>query len=522
MAERRILYVTAEEHVLYRASGGALELEEKFAADEAGVAAFRERLRRHRGALFSVVADLAGEDFHEEQIPYVRGSDREALLQRRLAQRYRDTRLSAALSLGLVTTAERRNERLLLASFTNVQQLAPWLDALEEAGTRLSGVYSVPLLAHLLAGALRAREARVLLVTPNQAGLRQCYIDQGKLRFARLERTVEMAPEALALFVRSETQRLAQYLGGLRALPREGPPLQVVVVAPRGQKAAFERSLVSDTHLVFRTVDQAEAERAIKLRSPAQGMAAESLFLHLAARKPPSEQFASREDRRRYYVWQVQRAVVAAGLAAFGACAVLGGSRWLEATQLRQDVATARNEARAATLQYERITSTFPVTQTTTDNMKATVLEFRRIAERSASPEQAFAHVSQVLEKFPQMELDAVNWRIARSIELRDAAKPAPAPQPAPPSSKPAATSDLVLLVEISGRVQATQRDDYRGITEQVERFTAALTSSRFELLSRQLPFDVTSEGTLTGDLGAASAAGEAPRFTIVLSRRLP
>ena len=50
--------------------------------------------------------------------------------------------------------------RLLLASFTNTQQLAPWLDALEEAGTRLSGVYSVPLLAPALAAKLGVRGAR--------------------------------------------------------------------------------------------------------------------------------------------------------------------------------------------------------------------------------------------------------------------------------------------------------------------------------------------------------------------------
>src|SRR6266850_1599082 len=147
MATRRILYFTAEDHYLYRSVGSALELEAKFSGDDLGVTAFRDYLRGQRGALFSVLADLAGEDFHEEQIPFVRGADRDAVLARRLAQRYRDTRLAAALSLGQVLTAERRNERLLLASFTNTQQLAPWLDALEEAGARLSGVYSVPLLA---------------------------------------------------------------------------------------------------------------------------------------------------------------------------------------------------------------------------------------------------------------------------------------------------------------------------------------------------------------------------------------
>ena len=50
--------------------------------------------------------------------------------------------------------AQRRNEKLLLTSFTNTQQFAPWLDALEEAGARLAGVYSVPLLAPALAARL--------------------------------------------------------------------------------------------------------------------------------------------------------------------------------------------------------------------------------------------------------------------------------------------------------------------------------------------------------------------------------
>ena len=217
---RRILYFTAEDHYLYKSQGGRLELEAKFSGDDLGVTAFREHLRGQRRALYSVLADLAGEDFHEEAIPYLRGSDRDAVVQRRLAQRYRDTRLATALSLGQAFSGERRNERLLLTSFTNTQQLAPWLDALEEAGARLSGVYSVPLLAPALAARLRVKAERLLLVTATRAGLRQCYIDHNRLRFARLERTVEMVPQALATFVRSETLRLTQYLTTLRAAAR--------------------------------------------------------------------------------------------------------------------------------------------------------------------------------------------------------------------------------------------------------------------------------------------------------------
>lgn len=279
LTKRRLLYFTAEDHYLYTTSGSSLELEAKFSGDDLGITEFREYLRARREGLFSVLADLAGEDFHEDQIPFLRGGDREAVIQRRLAQRYRDTRLAAALSLGHLTTGERRNERLLLASFTNTQQLAPWLDALEESGARLAGVYSAPLLAPALAARLGMKGGRCFLVSANRAGLRQCFVENGRLRFARLERTVEMVPQALAMFVRSETLRLAQYLVTLRALPREGAPVHVLVVAPRGQKAVFEQALSSDARLVFHTMDAQEAAGKAGLRHVPEGTAAEALYL---------------------------------------------------------------------------------------------------------------------------------------------------------------------------------------------------------------------------------------------------
>jgi hypothetical protein len=515
MAARHLLYFTAEDHYLYTAAGGKLELAGRFSGDDLGVSQFREFLRGRRGALFALLADLAGEDFHEEQVPWLRGSDREAVVQRRLAQRYRDTRLVAALSLGAVKTPQRRNEKLLLTSFTNTQQFTPWLDALEESGARLAGVYSVPLLAPLLAARLGARGARALVVTADRAGLRQCFVEGGKLRFARLERTVELVPQALAAFVRSETLRLTQYLTTLRALPRDGGPLQAVVVAPPGERALFEQVLVSDARVAFRTVDGADARRAVGLREAPEGVGAEVLYLQLAARKPPREQFASSADRRGYFIWQLQRGIAAAGAAAFAACALYSGGQWIEALNARERAALQTSEARAATQQYERITATFPVTQTSTENLRVAVVEFRRIAERSAAPDAALVHAARVLDRFPQMEVEAINWSVLKPGEQRGAK---PAALPATTEGKPA---EPAVQMAISGRVNATQRNDYRGITAQVQRFAEALASGGYQLERTQLPFDITSEGTLTGDIGAAES-NEAPRFTITLTRRLP
>jgi hypothetical protein len=118
-------------------------------------------------------------------------------------------------------------------------------------------------------------------------------------------------------------------------------------------------------------------------------------------------------------------------------------------------------EARIAAEQYRRITSSFPVTETTTENLRVAVLEFRRIAEHSATPDASLIHVARVLEQFPQMEIDALNWRVGRPGERREGA----------PAAKPEAQGDDVVQLEISGRVNATQRNDYRAITAQVQRF---------------------------------------------------
>jgi len=176
-----------------------------------------------------------------------------------------------------------------------------------------------------------------------------------------------------------------------------------------------------------------------------------------------------------------------------------------------------QRQARVAAEQYERITAAFPVTQTSSDNLKVAVVEFRRIADRSASPERALVHLSQVLARFPQMEIDAVTWSVGR---IADRGAPRTA-APTAPAAKAEPGNDTAVVVEVSGRVNATQRTDYRGITAQVETFATALAGSGYQLVERKLPFDVTSEGTLTGDIGATDT-GEAPRFTIVFAKSLP
>jgi hypothetical protein len=280
----------------------------------------------------------------------------------------------------------------------------------------------------------------------------------------------------------------------------------VLVVAPPGQRTAFEQALQSDTRLLFRTLDAAEATRAAGLRRFPEGSGAEALYLHLAATKPPREQFASRTERRRYFMWQVQRGIVAAGALGLAACMVYAGTRWLDAVETAEATRAQIQQATQSAAQIQRITAAFPATHTSAENLKIAVNEFTRIAQQSALPERAFLHVSRVLESYPQFEIDGLNWSVIRS-----------------PATDPKAAAAAAETIELSGRVNATRRSDYRAITAQMQQFAGALGGdSGYALVRTQLPFDITSEGTLTGDIGRGADSGEAPRFTIVLSRKLP
>ncbi len=520
MSERRLLYYTADSHSLYLWQSGKLRLEGVYGADDEGVTEFQAFAKQHPKSLYYILADLAGEDFHDEMIPWLRGGDRQAVIERRLAQRYRDTRLAAALSLGRVNVAgERRNERLLLSSFTNTQQFSPWLDALSDAGAKLAGVYSIPLVAPILAAKLAAKlgakNSRTIIVSMNGAGLRQSFLEDGHLRFARLERVVELSGDSLATFVRSETLRLMQYLSSLRVLPRDGPPLTAIVIAPAGQRAAFEEALVSEARLSFRIVDLPEAAGIAGVKR-AEGMGGEQLYLHLLAKNAPKEQFARTEDRKGFLLWQLRRGIVAAGALGFFGCALFAGAKWFDIWSVRGQAEQQRREAQTAEQEYKRVTATFPATQTSTENLKITVNEFRAIGMRTAEPGPAFIYVSQALEQFPLIELERLLWRVDVPKSVGIGALGAPAASTAPPA--PVAVTQVM---EISGFVTNTQRSDYRAITALVQRFADALqVDPAYQVVRTQLPFDTTSKGTLSGDIGTTDNGGT-PRFVITLSRRV-
>jgi len=65
---------------------------------------------------------------------------------------------------------------------------------------------------------------------------------------------------------------MASIRGWMAAHPRDGAALQVLVIAPPGERATFEQALPSDARLVFRIVDYDEALRLVKRWAPSPSL----------------------------------------------------------------------------------------------------------------------------------------------------------------------------------------------------------------------------------------------------------
>ena len=526
MADKRLLYLTAKGLQAYSWQAGKLIADGAFEANDQGVTEFAHYLGGSPKLLYYLVADVIDEDFFQENIPFVRGKDRKTLLARKIAQRYRDSSLALAMSLGYEKT-ERREERILYSSFTNTQQFQPWFAALRSNEARVVGVYSVSLVAPIAARRIGISEKKYLLVSNQKSGLRQSFVEDGALRFSRLGRPESGKPASLASACAAESARMQQYLVNLRLLQRESGTLDAYVLAPGADVATYEAACVSTERLRFHVIDIDAACRKAGLRAAPEGMLAERLFMHVLANAQPPEQYAEASLRRFYFHWRARAALLAAGAAVCGFCVVLAGLKFLNAYQVNQLAATDRRQEAAAAEQYARMQQTFPKTPTSRENLQALVKNYQVIQRQTTGIDAMLLDISRALTDAPQIELDRIAWEIsatARASFVTEVAKTetAKGPPAAPGQAPKTADEGRYQVAEISGRITIQQTSDYRAITQIVDTFVESLRGkSGLEVVSTRLPFDINAEKSLSGDIGEERGR-EVPQFSVVVAKRLP
>jgi hypothetical protein len=297
-----------------------------------------------------------------------------------------------------------------------------------------------------------------------------------------------------------------------------------MVLAPAQYHAALTAACRSSETLRFNVVNADTQCRASGLKTFPADTPCDALFLYAAATHTPAEQFAQEPQRHHYRLWQLSNGLYAAGMAMLAAGVLYAGAELFASYTLRQQIQNDQNRFDALSAEYARVTSTFPKTPTSTENLKTTIKQYQMLQAQTASPAYLLLETSKVLAAYPQVEIEGLEWHVGRRADEGTSGKgtPAKAAAPVPPAAGATEVDFGYELLTISARVVGARRTDVRAITEMASQFIEAFKKiPALEISGVNMPFEVTAEDTFKGDIGSERTIAEDARFSVTVGRKL-
>ena len=507
----RLLYLSAHHLTAHLWRSGELISEGQFPATEPGYRQFAEYLDQNAGSVFSILANVAEEGFHIETIPFLQGSDRKAVIDRKLGQLFYNASLTAAQSLGY-EKGQRKDERVLLAALTNNALFAPWLETLHQSGAALSGIHSLPLVLPSLLRKLRIAEEHCLVLTVQDQSIRQSYFDKGELHFSRLTPLQNSSIGGIAQTFAAESLKLQQYLSSQRLIGRN-QPITAHILAHSSIFKAIQGSCISSPTIQYQMLSIEECARKTGLATVPAGTHCETLFLNLLMTAPPRMQFANDEQRHGYHLRKIRSGLQGAGALVLLGCLLFSGKLLFDAYAVRQEAATYRSEATLYRQRYEDIARTFPPIPTSNETLRRIIDRYAELDRKSISPAPLFLEISRALHAAPAADLDALDWKIGGT----DTATTAATGTSSPGISVPAGSEAVVLR----GTLKLGANANARQMLNAFNVFLDALKANpKLQIEVLQRPFDIESGKSLKG--GDITLEDNKPRtFSVHVMRKI-
>jgi len=534
MASKHFLYLTNARLVSLATRGGRISARREFAASGAGAAEFDRYIAGMDDVLTYLFTDLAEEDFRLDTVPHVGASDRDAILNRKLAQIFRSTPYRYAVTQGREPEG-RRDDRVLYTAITNAEVLRPWIEVIERHRIPLAGIHSAAILSGALLEELDLVFPHALLVTftPGNS-MRQTYVRNGEIKFSRVTPVDLEEGQTLGAMVAEETTRTWQYLDSLRNFSQDDR-LEVCIVVHAADRGAIEPALRDFAQIQYRLLDIEQVATKLGLKTPPLDSTADEIFVHLFLIRRTPNHYASSELRRHATLLRARGLLGKVAMGALAASVVWGGwnlSRVFETTDADERVA---QQLHSITREYEQIAKTLPSYGVGGSTMRDVVTFYNGSIRSFPTLPQFLVPVSRVLEAHPEVRINQLAWQATdepRSTLRMNYTAPRNAPPvkavartqeaaggPADDQANPPFAGGRYEVAMLEGNVRA-RANDFRGAVEEVERLAndiAKLDGFRADVV--ESPLDVSPTLALQARLGEKDAETMEPRFVLRIVR---
>ncbi|NIR28072.1 MAG: hypothetical protein GWN84_01790 [Gammaproteobacteria bacterium] len=503
---RRVFYLTSGWMSVYHWREGELIDSRVFASDEAGLADFSHYLAAEPRVPAYFLVDIVEEEFREEAIPHVFGSDRRALVRTKQNRLFRDARYAHAIFQGRQSEG-RRDDVVLFTALIRPDLLSPWLAQITRHRVPLAGIYSVPILSRSLLKKMPVTSDHALLATlQSSGGLRQTFFHRGQLKISRLAvlppgDEVRCVPQIL-----QEIEKIRRYLNSLRLLPRDNP-LDVYVLTRGPVLEELNRHAADSPTLRHHFVDVVELASRNGVALPPDSPYADILFARVLAREAPKSHYASRTETRYYQMYRLRAGMLAASLVL-----ALGSLAWSGLTTIKgavavQERAIVEQQVGFYSERYRLAQERLPATPAKAHELKKAVDAVQTLSEYKSSPMRTLMVLSRALDSTPALEIDGIEWAAStvadaplvwakrrRSGDRRGTAR----------SDSRGKSEQLYQIAKVSGRIVPFD-GNYRVALDRINGFADMLSQlsgvEDVDVLS--LPLDVSSDQSLHGSVGA-------------------
>ena len=481
---------------------------------------FQGRLIENRSAPFIVVVDCIEEDFRHENVVHVSGSDRSALLKRKLSFLYRTTPYRVARIIGREKDG-RKDDKALFTALSRPDLVDAWLNLILDQQIAIKSISS----ASYLMGSFAKQQSlhnvpHLLLVNVEpQTGVRQTYLQKGKVLFSRLLPRSQSQHTGIVQLVQDQALQTRKYLERIKLLPYE-QDIKTVVFVPQDCQGQDSDDEVN--HITYQFRDTRIAAQMLKSLSPAiESPGALLLTLGQTLRKASIPNvYGLFKNRRYYFINQTRASLIAAGITAFVIGAVLAAPSLMDALAKNEQTDIINAQTLPLVSDYEELRQGFPETPIPSSTMALLVSTHDTINEQIVSPGELMVQISQALSTSPNIRLNSLEWRMESIIDESQPGAGYGASGETIRSSYMRAVIDgrTRLTASIVGSVEATS--SVRTTRDQVQGFIDSLENiPDLKVTPISMPINLDSDAALDVQLNGNARAA---RFELALSAEEP
>ena len=500
----RVLLIEANGVTLLRWQRGSLRLFAQYSQSAEDFVRFENLLHTESKVPFIIVMDCIEEDFRLESFAHVTGADRVKMLERKLSFAFRSTPYKIARVVGREKDG-RKDDRVLLTALTKPELVDPWIARILKEKLAILCVTSAAYMMELLAVSLQLKSLPHVLLVNIEAGtgMRQTYLQKGRVIFSRLTPITERNQDDMQGMLQQQSVQTRKYLERIKQIPYD-TLLPVHVLA--FHELNFEPAEAATSDLLSFKVSQVEAlvpNESLLLEDLAPGPLSVSLVQAMRG-KGLNNVYAQPAQRRFHLLNNMTKAMYASAATILLSVVVFVAPTISETISLWEQEADTLQRTQPLMQQYEQLRASFPETPIESSTMALVAETHDLLLSQVHDPQEMLQAIGSVLLTIPRIKLSEIEWELL----------------PLPPTPEelaafggftestlsPLQTAVLAGRTELKATVSGSVlgAEDFRTAREDMLSFISQLeTSHGYRINQLEMPIEVRADiavTTLVGD----------------------